>query len=234
MHRWYPSAEIIGTDRDSNFIRFAKEKAPHIEFSEEDATSLSFANDFFDVTVSNTVAEHIEPSAFFGEQYRVLKPNGVCLVLSARRGINIVTPCIAEQSAFEKEIWARVQRRCAELDRQYGVCAYPMNEAEYPNCMEKFGFKKVSTEYITVNLTPDNPCCSKENAYAMFRANQQTALDAITTLERIASDIVSRDELKELARLTDEKYNKRRALYDSGIRQWDTNVSVTMILRGIK
>lgn len=34
-------------------------------------------------TFSNTVSEHIEPSKFYGEQYRVLKENGVCLVLSA-------------------------------------------------------------------------------------------------------------------------------------------------------
>lgn len=234
LNRWYPNSEVIGTDRDSNFIDFAKSKAPNIAFAEEDATALSFADNFFDVTISNTVAEHIEPFAFFNEQYRVLKPGGVCLVLSARRGINISAPCITEQSNFEKEIWERVSKRCAEIDEKYGICAYPMNEAEYPLCMERYGFKNVSTEYITVNLTPDNPIYSRETAHAMINANRQTAVDGINSLERFASDIVSMDETAKLRRIVNEKYDKRIALYDKGIKQWDTNVSVTMVIRGEK
>ena len=70
-------------DRDSNFIAFASKKAPQIHFLEGDATELTFESESFDVTISNTVVEHIEPSKFYGEQYRVLKENGVCLVLSA-------------------------------------------------------------------------------------------------------------------------------------------------------
>lgn len=37
LHRWYPNAEVIGTDRDSNFIEFASNIALHIKFLEEDA-----------------------------------------------------------------------------------------------------------------------------------------------------------------------------------------------------
>lgn len=234
LKSWYPNSEIVGTDRDSNFIEFAKSKAPNIEFAEEDATALSFANDSFDVTISNTVAEHIEPSAFFGEQYRVLKSGGVCLVLSARRGVNISAPCISEQSEFEKEIWERVSERCAEIDEKYGVCAYPMNESEYPLSMEHYGFKNITTEYITVNLTPDNPIYSRETALAMINANRQTAVDGINSLEYFASDVVSKDETAELRRIINEKYDKRIELYDKGVKQWDANVSVTMVIRGVK
>ncbi|NLG88359.1 MAG: class I SAM-dependent methyltransferase, partial [Clostridiaceae bacterium] len=89
LYRWYPNAEIVGIDRDSNFIDFASKQAPQIVFMEDDATGLSFQDKTFDVTISYTVQEHIEPAKFFGEQYRVLKDDGVCLVLSARRGINV-------------------------------------------------------------------------------------------------------------------------------------------------
>lgn len=87
LTKWYPRSNVIGTDRDSNFIAFAKKKAPTVTFLEEDATALSFADESFDVTISNTVAEHIAPEKFYGEQYRVLKKSGVCLVLSARKEI---------------------------------------------------------------------------------------------------------------------------------------------------
>ena len=138
LHRWYPYANIIGTDRDSNFIEFASKQAPDIVFKEDDATHLSFLDNTFDVAISNTVQEHIEPSRFFGEQYRVLKENGVCIVLSARRGININAPCISEQTDFEKGIWKRTEKLYKDTDEKYNVCAYPLNEAELPLCMEKY------------------------------------------------------------------------------------------------
>ena len=234
LARWYPSARVFGVDRDSNFIAFAKQQNPMIQYAEGDATALAFEDESVDVTISNTVAEHIEPSKFYGEQYRVLKENGVCLVLSARRGINIAAPCISERSAFEKEIWVRVEKQLAEVDEKFSVCAYPQNEAELPLCMERYGFRNVTTEYLTVNLTPDNPVYTKEMAHAMINANRQVSLDGADELMRIASDVVTVDEVEELKRIINSKYDKRIELYDKGIKQWDTNLSVTMVVRGEK
>lgn len=234
LARWYPNAQVYGIDRDSNFIDFAGKKAPHINFLEGDATELPFENESFDVTISNTVAEHIEPSKFYGEQYRVLKENGVCLVLSARKGINISAPCIMEESEFEKDIWQRAGKFYEETIKKYDICAYAQNEAELPLNMEKYGFKSVTTEYVTVNLTPDNPSYSKEMAHAMINANRQGDIDSIESLLHVAADVVSRDEVEELKRLVNAKYDKRLALYDARKKQWDTNMSVTMIVRGVK
>lgn len=234
LFRWYPSAQIFGVDRDSSFIDFARKRNPHINFSEGDATNLPFENESFDVTISNTVSEHIEPSKFYGEQYRVLKENGVCLVLSARRGINIAAPCIMEQSEFEKEVWQRTEKYFEETKKKYNVCAYPQSEMEMPLCMERYGFRNVTTEYVTINLTPDNPIYSKEMAYAMINANRQGNLDSVDGLIHIAAEVVTESEIEELKRLINAKYDKRLELYDRGIKQWDTNVSLTMIMRGIK
>lgn len=234
LARWYPSAQVFGVDRDSNFIAFAKQQNPLIQYAEGDATALEFDNESVDVTISNTVAEHIEPSRFYGEQYRVLKEQGVCLVLSARRGINITAPCINERSDFEKEIWKRVENRLAEVDEKFSVCAYPQNESELPLSMEQYGFRNVTTEYLTINLTPDNPIYSKETAHAMIKANRQVSLDGADELMRIASDVVTVDEVEALKRIINSKYDKRIELYDKGIKQWDTNVSVTLVIRGEK
>lgn len=234
LFRWYPKAQIFGIDRDSNFIDFARQKNSRINFSEGDATNLPFENDSFDVTISNTVVEHIEPEKFYGEQYRVLKEHGVCLVLSARQGINIASPCIQEQSEFEKEIWQRTEKYFKETTERYNVCAYPQSEMEMPLCMEKYGFRDVTTEYVTINLTPDNPIYSKEMAYAMINANRQGSLDSAEGLLHIAKEVVTESEIEELKRLINAKYDTRLELYDKGIKQWDTNVSLTMITRGIK
>lgn len=234
LFRWYPNTQIFGIDRDSNFIEFARRKNSYIHFEEGDAASLSFQDESFDVTISNTVAEHIEPSQFYSEQYRVLKQNGICLVLSARKGINIEAPCIAEQSEFERDIWQRTEKIFADMVKKYNVCAYPQSEMEMPLLMERHGFKDVTTEYITVNLTPDNPIYTKEMAYAMINANKHSDFESADVLLRVAPEVVTKEEIEELKRQIDEKYKKRIELYDRGIKQWDTNVSITMILRGIK
>ena len=234
LARWYPCVRIHGIDRDSNFIEFARKTAPHIEFSEGDATELPFLSNTFDVTISNTVAEHIEPAKFYGEQYRVLKENGVCIVLSARKGIHISAQCIREESDLEKEIWKRVEQYLKEIHEKYAVCAYPQSEMEMPLCMEQYGFRDVTVDYITINLTPDNPTYSKEMAYAMINANRKCAVDNVESLRQINAGIVSTSEIEELKRIVNSKYDKRIELYDKGIKQWDTNVSVTMIMRGVK
>ena len=67
LRRWYPNAEITGVDRDSEFIRFAKEHEPGVSFIEGDIAALPFADNSFDAVISNTVSEHVEPAAFYGE-----------------------------------------------------------------------------------------------------------------------------------------------------------------------
>lgn len=145
-----------------------------------------------------------------------------------------VSNTVAEQSEFEKDIWQRAGTYFEEIDKRYAVCAYPQNEAEMPVTMEQYGFRNVTTEYITVNLTPDNPIYPKEMAHAMINANRQTNLDAVEALHYVGAEVISESEITELKRIVNEKYDKRLELYDMGRKQWDANVSVTMIMRGIK
>lgn len=234
LARWYPNADIIAIDLDSAFIEFAAHKAPGLRFIEADATALPFEDGEFDVTISNTVQEHIAPECFFGEQHRVLKRGGVCLVLSARRGVNIEADCVAQQSDFERDIWARVSERCRNMDRDLGVGRYAMSERELPQAMEAHGFDNVSTHYIAVNLTPDDPDVSPEAAHAMIDAQRRMRLDAVQSLEQIAPDVVGKAELSELEAHVNRRYDERLALYDAGKRQWDVSVSLTMVVRGVK
>lgn len=234
LARWYPNADITAIDLDSAFIEFAAHKAPGLRFIEADATALPFEDGEFDVTISNTVQEHIAPECFFGEQHRVLKRGGVCLVLSARRGVNIEADCVAQQSDFERDIWARVSERCRNMDRDLGVGRYAMSERELPQAMEAHGFDNVSTHYIAVNLTPDDPDVSPEAAHAMIDAQRRMRLDAVQSLEQIAPDVVGKAELSELEAHVNRRYDERLALYDAGKRQWDVSVSLTMVVRGVK
>jgi len=234
LKRWYPRAEVIGSDRDTAFVEFAKIQAPDIEFVEADINCLPFCDDSFDVAISNTVQEHADPSKFFGEQYRVLKPGGVCLVLSGRRGINIISSMITEVSNFESEMLRKTKQYYDEVDKEHNVAKYCTSEQELPAIMSEFGFKNIQTHYLTVNLTPDSEQFDSEFAIKMIEANRRVHLDSLEYLPYIAPRVVTKDEFDKWADEINRKYDKRIAQYNSGIKQWDTNVSLTAVLRGVK
>lgn len=224
LHRWYPKAEIIGIDRDTKFIEFAKANLSGVAFLEGDATNLPFDDNTFDVTISNTVQEHIEPSAFWGEQKRVLKPDGICLCLSARKGIKCTAKCL-DITEVEKDFWSKQPNVQDDMEK-YQVCQHPMSEAEIPSSMQEHGLKNVSTGYAIIDLTPDNARYAAPMAEAMIEADRQCALEAIYSTHS--------DKTDEVITAVNKKYDERIRLYRSGIKQWDTSVSVTMVIRGVK
>ena len=232
LHRWYPNAEITAIDRDSEFIRFGSEHESGVDFMEGDATALPFEDNTFDVTISNTVAEHIEPLKFYGEQLRVLKPGGVCLVLSSRKGININPSCITFNE-YEQQFWKKAEQHDDSMDR-FAVCKYPMSEAEMPVSMAEYGFSDISTGFATIDLTPDNPKFSSSLALDMINSNRQTTLDGIESVLYTMPEHFTAQEVKEMKRLANAKYDVRIEQYNCGEKQWDTNVLIIMVIRGIK
>ena len=234
LKRWYPSAEVVGLDRDDAFIDYARERNTGETYRKGDATALPFADGSFDVTISNTVSEHVEPSGFFGEQRRVLRDGGVCLLLSARRGIQHPAACVREESAFETEIWERVDADFRRAAKENGVGAYALNEMELPAAMEKYGFRDVETHYLAINLTPDDPFYTPEEARDMINANRQNDLDNIERMESVAPGAVSKADREMLARLVNERYDRRLALYAAGKKQWDVTLGLTLLVRGVK
>lgn len=234
LHRWYPKAEVTGLDFDENLIKFAQKAAPELDFITGDATAMPFSADNFDVTISNTVSEHIEPEKFYREQHRVLKKGGICLMLSTRRGINLRSPVTSEMTALESEVWGRVEERFKKFDEEIGVGKYSQSEAGHAKSMEKFGFRDISTDYIAINLTPDDPKYPREMALAMINDDRQNQLDGLSFLREKAADLVSKAETNEMERAINERFDKRISLYDSRQKQWDTQVILIMVLRGVK
>ena len=232
LRRWYPLAEILGIDRDRNFLEFAREHVRDVDFREGDATALPFSENSFDAVVSNTVQEHVEPSAFFGEQLRVLRPGGVCLVLSSRRGLHAAAPCLEEDDR-EKHFWETVSEM-DDSNERYGVCRYPMSEAELPAAMERYGFHQVRVGYALSDLTPDDPTVSPDLAREIICSGKYNDLEALASVVRSCGDRVKREDVDDVRQRIDEKYAQRLEQYARGEKQWDTLVSLTLVLRGVK
>ena len=234
LSRWYPAAAVTGIDRDSGFIDFAAAKSPCIRYLEGDATALPFSAGSFDVTISNTVQEHIPPEGFYGEQHRVLKEGGVCLVLSARRGYRISAPCIEEMTELEREVCEAVAPYDEALFKSAGIGAYATDERGIPAAMESYGFGQVSTAYITVNLTPDAPIYDRKTAHAIINAERCGELDCLDSIPVIVPGLIPQADLDKLRLIKNAKYDERISLYDRGVHQWDCMVSVIQVTRGVK
>ena len=232
LHRWYPAAEITAVDRDSEFIEFARVHEKGVKFLEGDATALSFGDESFDIVISNTVCEHIEPSAFYGEQFRVLKHGGVCLVLSSRKGITVAPDCYA-LSEYEKEFWKKAEKYDDSL-KKFGVGRYFMNEAKLPATMCRYSFQQVKTDYVSVNLTPDNPLNTREFSRAIINADRYSDVDSVESVRYSMREHFTDKEIESMLKIINDKYDARLKLYDSGEKLWDTTVSVIMIMRGVK
>ncbi len=220
----YPQARITGLDRDSNFIAFARQQFPDLEFLEGDICALPFENASFDVVISNTVVEHVDPEFFWKEQLRVLKPGGICLCLSSRKGIRQKADCL-KMTELERDFWDRQTSGEEELAK-YQVGRYQLSEAQLPGAMERYGFRNVTTGYVIIDLTPDDPKYPPEMARAMIEAERWSDLEAIRSVN---------DENDEpVIAAVNAKYDHRLALYEDGDRQWDCDVSIIMVVRGEK
>lgn len=185
LHRWYPNAEIVAVDRDSEFICFAREHE-----------------------------------------------DGVCLVLSSRKGITVQSDSITP-SEQEQKFWKRVQQYDDTFDK-YAIYKYPMSEAELPAAMEQHGFRNIQTGFVTIDLTPDDPKYSTDMAHNMIDADRYSDIEGIDSVLHTMPEHVTEEEIEEMKCLANARYDTRIAQYDRGDRQWDTSVSIIMVIRGIR
>lgn len=105
-------AQYWGIDISHEAIAHAKQLAKkrgekNMEFSAHDGNKkLPFANNFFDVVYALELVEHLkDPSVFFEEVRRVLKPGGVCIISTPNES-NLM---IKVQQLFPKSLMQQIR-----------------------------------------------------------------------------------------------------------------------------
>lgn len=151
-----PDTKVIGLDFDTGHIEYAKTKTKELgldcEFVNGDAASMPFAENTFDLCYSHTVAEHIPHGPFFGEQYRVLKPNGKIVVLSVRSKLGVKDDNWFIMSGDEKELFEKAWNKAGNFDKEYNIGAFEIDEHEYPKELEKSGFHDINVDFFTISV----------------------------------------------------------------------------------
>ena len=236
LYDWYPNIAVTGIDRDSNFIEYADQRfnqaGRHITFVEGDATDTGFPADSYDIVISNTVSEHIETGAFFHEQRRILKPGGRCIVISTRKTLKSPEP---EYDAYESDFWRRFdQIEQVEKSEPVEVCRYPLSESELPAVMESYGFCDITTGYVALDLTPDDPKYSPEFAKRIINSGLICETESVETLRNSYPGRFSDAEIRELVGHIEQRYKSRLNKYERGEKLWDTTILIIMVVRGTK
>ena len=231
LARWYPLARVTGLDLDDGFLRFAREHVSGASFVSGDATALPFPDASFDVTLSNTVSEHVEPSAFFGEQRRVLRPGGKCVVLSTRRGLSAEAKSLA-LSPEEEAFWAKAET----LDDPHAplIGRYALGADALPAKLSEMGFTAVRSGYALVDLTPDSPDVPEALALRILEEPRQAALEALESALRTFPGAFSQTEADAVRRRIQERFDRRLAQYRRGEKQWDCSVTLIQAVTAIR
>lgn len=86
-------AKITGIDISEDLLEIARKKLPEVNFLIDDAMSLSFADESFNVVCGSSVLHHLEMETAYKEFYRVLKPGGKMVFAEP----NMVNPQILVQ-----------------------------------------------------------------------------------------------------------------------------------------
>lgn len=239
LRRYIPELDITGLDRDINHITYAREKAEELgvkcNFVEGDIGNLPFEDGTFDLVYSHTVAEHVPPELFFGEQRRVLKPGGRISVLSVRTRLNLKDAEVYDQSEEEIRLMEKLWSKAGNASSQYEVGKYEMDEHEYPRKLKDYGFRDVEVQLFTVmDYCPDNASVSKEEGIMQINSHRLIALNQIKKGVRLAPDALTEKEIERLEYRINERYDKRLARYGEGTPTWDFTTSSVLAVSGRK
>lgn len=239
LKKLIPDLDIIGLDRDRNHITYAREKAKGLgldcTFTEGDIGSLPFADETFDLVYSYTVAEHVPPDSFFGEQHRVLKSGGSISVLSVRTGLNLKDVTPDDRSEEEKELLGKLWSKDADIFDRYEVGKYEMTEHEYPHKLGQYGFRDIDVQMFTVmDYCPDNASVSGEEAVRQINSRRIIALNQMRKGVRLTPDALTDEEERRLKDRINERYDKRLEKYGAGIPVWDFSTSTVLAVKGRK
>ena len=111
--------EVVGIDSDYSMLSIAAHRlreSSNVALYLGEVVALPFDDSYFDGVISNNVVHFLEdPDKFFREIVRVVKPNGVISISSARHGVSVEAIILAAQVHFNSMNLDADTRRKIEL-----------------------------------------------------------------------------------------------------------------------
>lgn len=233
-------SKIIGIDRDTTFINYAKEKARkqniyNISYIEGDALKLPLEDNSVDACISHTVIEHVPNKEFLLEQKRVCKSKGRVSVMYARPDKYIKTEpkLLPKQSEREMELLDKLFKETDDVFKKYNVAKYAVDPVELPELFEKLGFKEIQVDGIAIPIATDDARNSYNEKVAIVEVQKKQLLEVISMGLHQNKNGLSDEEEKELKQLIVERFDKRVKLLEEDKNIWDYTIALLQIVSGM-
>ncbi len=235
---YLPNTQVTGLDYDTGHIAYAKEKTAQLgldcRFIGGDAVNLPFDDGTFDLCFSHTVMNFCEPEAFVREQYRVLKPGGIMVILNVVGGGVNSEMWKPDENSAEKELFDRLWAE-AEKNELSQIKKFDLSLRDYPIYLEKAGFVGVRLEVVaTAAYNPDSSHIGREESLQQINENRLSELCSVQKAKAIAPSALSDNEFGELLRLINRRYDERIEKYMVGEKVWDFSAGMTLAVSGSK
>lgn len=230
VYDWFQgNLQVEGLDLDNGYIDFCNEAAAqghyNITYTVGDACKTSFQNESFDITTSYTVAQHVENSAFFKEQYRILKNEGHIVIMSVggyneniERQLEVIPKSKKEIDLLQ--VLEVVTKNTIETsDEQFNK----QKKADFVTIklLNDIGFTDVQHAKIKIFGCPDNP---QPDDFSRLIINNFYC--GYIDLANSALNNYKDEYIKQLASLYIDLVKQRKAkrfeMYENNIKLWDS------------
>ena len=240
LARWLgPESRVIGIDRDSAFIEYArerarKEKIENVRFEAGDALNLPLAEDSVDACTSHAVVEHAPNREFLLQQRRVCRPGGVVSVMNVRGSWSISSnPSYPHQrSRREQELWKPIEESWRENAKESKVGTFGPDLVGLPALFEELGFVSVQVDAIALPVVPDDARHALEYRKWLIDAQWKEDVEMLEMYLRNRRDVLPEAGANELRALIDKRCRDRLAMVDHGHTLWDYRISIVVIFSG--
>lgn len=231
VYDWFQGdIQVEGLDSDNGYIDFctgiAAREHYNIAYTAGDACKTSFPNESFDITTSYTVAQHVENSSFFKEQYRILKHDGYIVIMDVGDYKENIENQLKAIPRTQEEI---VMLKALQAYAQYNVIKEVdtrFNKHRSPECMtmkllSDIGFTNVLHQKIKISGCPDNLQPDEfsrliiENFYCSY-------IDFANSIRNNYSEEVINYIANRYIALVNERKAKRIEMYENNIKLWDS------------
>lgn len=234
-------SRIIGIDRDTKFIDYARNKAMeqnlhNINYIEGDALSLPLEDNSVDACISYTVIEHLPNREFLSEQKRVCRLKGRVSVMYARPDKYIKTEpnLLLSPSEREEELLSKLFKTTYEVGERYHVGKYWPDSVELPKLFEKIGFKDIQADAVAIPIATDDSRNCYEEKIKIVEGEMKQLFESIDIGLKSNSDGLTSRELMELRQLVSGRFNKRINFIKEGVSLWDYTIVISQIVSGSK
>lgn len=232
---------IVGLDRDTNYIEYARKKATekglsNLSFIEGDALHLPFEDNSFDASLSHTVIEHVPNREFLLEQKRICKDGGKVSVMITigNKSITSVPDEAPAQSEREKELMNPFELYFKEADEKH-IVNYWAGYDGLPRIFDELGFKDVQVDAIALPVVADDARNSMEIKKLIIEDLYKISyLDAVEMGQGMLENKLPKSDINELKSLIEKRFMERWNYVEKGKKLWDYYISTVLIVSGTK